>query len=492
METKNLLIGKGELDLSLIPKMANRHGLVAGATGTGKTVTIQVMAEKFSQIGVPVFVADVKGDLSGLSQEGNPHPKIDERIQKMNISDFNFAGSPVTFWDVFGEKGHPLKTTVSEMGPLLFARLMNLNETQTGVLSIIFRVADDKNMLLLDTKDLHAMAQHVADNATEYKVTYGNISPASIGTIQRGILQLEDQGAKKFFGEPAVSLDDFIQTDNQGRGIINILDATTLMQNPRIYATLLLWILSELFENLPEVGDPEKPKLVFFFEEAHLLFDETPKVLQDKIEQVVRLIRSKGVGIYFVSQNPLDIPDDILGQLGNRVQHALRAFTPRDQKAVNAAADTFRPNPKIDIKRAITELGLGEALISFLNEKGQPSIVDRGLISPPSSKIGPTTEENRKKIIQKSVLFGVYEKEIDRESAYELLLKRRPEVQAENTPTPKTLEKTSGRGRQTILEAMTKSAARAASSQLGRTLVRGLLGGLLGGAVLGSRRRRRK
>ena len=384
-----LTIAKGENDLVLLPRMANRHGLIAGATGTGKTVTLRVIAEGFSRIGVPVFMADVKGDLSGLARAGAANPKISERLDKLAIDGFQFAAYPVAFWDVFGEQGHPVRTTISDMGPLLMARLLNLNETQSGVLAMVFKIADDNGMLLLDLKDLRAMLQHVGDNAAQFKTQYGNVSAASVGAIQRGLLALEEQGGDKFFGEPALDLDDMMQTDSQGRGIINILTADKLINAPKLYATFLLWLLSELFERLPEVGDPEKPKLVFFFDEAHLLFNDAPKVLLEKIEQVVRLIRSKGVGVYFVTQNPLDVPEVVLGQLGNRVQHALRAFTPRDQKAVKAAATTFRQNKNVDVESVITELGVGEALVSFLNDKGQPTPVERALIYPPQSQLPP-------------------------------------------------------------------------------------------------------
>lgn len=422
--TDPLYIAKSDHELFLLPRMANRHGLVAGATGTGKTVTLQTMAESFSRIGVPVFCADVKGDLSGISQAAPPdNPKVQARIQQLGLTDWTPQGSPVVFWDVYGEKGHSVRTTISDMGPLLLSRLLNLNETQSGVMSIIFKIADDKKLLLLDLKDLRAMTRHVGDNAATYKTEYGNISPASIGTIQRGLLQLEEQGADKFFGEPALNLEDFIQTDPSGKGIVNVLASDKLIQAPKVYATMLLWLLAELFENLPEVGDVEKPKLVFFFDEAHLLFEDAPDALQDKVEQVVRLIRSKGVGVYFVTQNPIDVPDKILGQLGNRVQHALRAFTPRDQKAVQVAADTFRTNPNLDIRTAITELGVGEALISFLDDKGAPGITERAFVLPPHSQIGAITPEQREAVLHASVLAGTYEQVNDRESAYELLKK---------------------------------------------------------------------
>lgn len=421
--TDPLYIAKAEQELFLLPRMANRHGLVAGATGTGKTVTLQTMAENFSRSGVPVFCADVKGDLSGISQAAGENPKVQARIQQLGLTDWTPQGSPVVFWDVYGEKGHPVRTTISDMGPLLLARLLNLNDTQGGVLSIIFKIADDKKLLLLDLKDLRAMVKHVGDHAADYKTEYGNISPASIGAIQRGLLQLEEQDADKFFGEPALNLDDLIQTDANGNGVVNILVADKLIQAPKVYATMLLWLLAELFEDMPEVGDVEKPKIVFFFDEAHLLFDDAPEALTDKIEQVVRLIRSKGIGIYFVTQNPIDVPEEILGQLGNRVQHALRAFTPRDQKAVKVAAETFRPNPNLDIQATITELGVGEALVSFLDEKGAPGITERAFILPPRSQIGAITPEQRQAILHASILAGTYEQISDRESAYELLKK---------------------------------------------------------------------
>lgn len=419
--TEPLYIAKSDHEIDLLPQMANRHGLVAGATGTGKTVTLQTMAESFSRIGVPVFVSDIKGDLSGISQAAGENPRVQARVTQLGLTDWAAASNPVTFWDVYGELGHPVRTTVSEMGPLLISRLLNLNDTQGGVLSIIFKIADDKGLLLIDLKDLRSMAQHVGDNAAQYKTEYGNVSPASVGAIQRGLLTLQEQGGDKFFGEPAVNLDDLIQTDSNGKGMINVLAADKLIQSPKVYATFLLWLLAQLFENMPEVGDLEKPKLVFFFDEAHLLFNDAPAALQDKIEQVVRLIRSKGVGIYFVTQNPLDVPDKVLGQLGNRVQHALRAFTPRDQKAVKVAAQTFRQNPNLDIETVITELGVGEALVSFLDEKGTPGITERAFILPPHSQIGAITPAQRTEIIKNSVIAGVYEQVVDRESAYEIL-----------------------------------------------------------------------
>src|SRR5512142_577831 len=380
-----LLIAKGKNDIAVLPRMANRHGLIAGATGTGKTVTLRVLAEQFSRIGVPVFMADVKGDLSGIAKPGGDKPDFAGRAKQLGMANFAFEGFPAVFWDVFGKQGHPVRATISEMGPLLLSRVLNLNEIQSGVLTLIFKIADDNGFLLLDLKDIRAMTQFVGDNADRFKTGYGNISTASIGAIQRRLLAIEEQGGDAFFGEPALNLEDLMQTDAAGRGVINILAAEKLMQSPKLYATFLLWMLAELFETLPEVGDPEKPKLVFFFDEAHLLFDDAPKILEEKIEQVVRLIRSKGVGVYFVTQNPLDIPDTVLGQLGNRVQHALRAFTPRDQKAVKAAADTFRSNPALNVETAITQLGVGEALMSFLDEKGTPGMVDSGLVCPPGS-----------------------------------------------------------------------------------------------------------
>lgn len=512
-----LLIARGEIDCSMLPKIANRHGIIAGATGTGKTVTLQKLAESFSRIGVPVILADVKGDLSGILQAGGGNQKITDRLTQLKITDFPYAGCPVAFWDVFGELGHPLRATVSEMGPLLLTRLLNLNETQGGVLSLVFRVADDQGLLLLDLKDLRALLQYVGDNAKEFTTEYGNISSASVGAIQRGLLQLDEQGGEKFFGEPAVDLNDFIQTDSKGQGVVNILAANKLINSPKVYTTFLLWLLSELFENLPEVGDVDKPKLLFFFDEAHLIFDEAPKVLLDKIEQVVRLIRSKGVGVYFVTQNPLDIPDVVLGQLGNRVQHALRAYTPRDQKAVNAAAETFRPNPKLKVEQVIQELGVGEALVSFLDEKGVPGVVERAFIIPPSSHIGPADEQLKKTAITSSPMYGHYETAVDRESAFELLKARaaaaantgaelsggagsgtapepQPEPAPERKPTPPRSES------DWVFSAFTRNAVKAfgtaAGRQLGSSILRGVLGGILGGSTSRSstttaRRRRR-
>ncbi len=484
MAVSPLLIAKGKKDLVLLSNMANRHGLIAGATGTGKTVTLQRMAQSFSKIGVPVFLADVKGDLAGISQPGNGNPKVDERIKKLAVKDFIFSGSPVVFWDVFGVSGHPVRTTISEMGPLLLSRLLNLNDTQSGVLSLIFKIADDEGLLLLDMKDLRSMLQYAGDNASDFTTEYGKISAASVGAIQRSLLALEEQGGDKLFGEPALDLNDFIQTDTEGEGVINILAADKLMQSPKTYATFLLWMLSELFEQLPEAGDTEKPKLVFFFDEAHLLFSEAPSALLEKIEQVVRLIRSKGVGIYFISQNPVDIPDKILGQLGNRVQHALRAFSANDLKGVQTAAKTFRLNPELDIEKAITGLETGEALVSFLDEKGAPGITERAYILPPPGKIGPITEGERNSMIKGSAIYGHYEKEVDSESAYELLIDRRNKVEAEaeSAAEEKAAAKAKPKARQkeSIAEAVLKSAARAAASQAGRTIVRGVLGSIFG------------
>jgi DNA helicase HerA-like ATPase len=481
-----LPIAKGSRVHGLLPRMANRHGLIAGATGTGKTVSLRVIAEKLSAIGVPVFMADVKGDLSGIARPGQENPKIMERVSQLAVDGFQFAAFPTTFWDLYGEQGHPVRTTISDMGPLLMSRLLNLNETQSGVLTLAFKVADDNGMLLLDLKDLRAMLQHVGDNAAQFKTQYGNVSAASIGAIQRGLLALEEQGGDKFFGEPALDLDDMMQTDNEGRGVINILVANKLISAPKLYATFLLWLLAELFERLPEVGDPEKPKLVFFFDEAHLLFNDAPNVLLEKIEQVIRLIRSKGVGVYFVTQNPLDVPDVVLGQLGNRVQHALRAFTPRDQKAVKAAAETFRQNIDLDVESAITELGVGEALVSFLDEKGQPNVVDRAFIFPPQSQLPPLTLTEREQVIKQSTLYGHYEQVVDRESAYEMLKARAPQAEAGQAPTQTESSGKSEVG--ALLDAFGKSAVRAIGSQVGREIMRGVLGSIFGSTT--TRRRR--
>jgi uncharacterized protein len=513
MAVDPIVFAKGKSEIELLPGMANRHGLIAGATGTGKTITLQVLAEHFSDRGVPVFLADVKGDLAGVSQAGGQNPKVQERVKQLAISDWKPTAYPVVFWDVLGEQGHPVRATISEMGPVLLSRILNLNDTQEGVLNIVFKAADDNGLLLLDLKDLRAMLEFVSDNADQIKTHYGNVSAASVGSIQRGLLTLEQQGAAKFFGEPALDLQDLMQTQDGGRGVINVLEATKLIQSPKLYATFLLWLLSELFENLPEVGDPDKPKLVFFFDEAHLLFEDAPKELLDKIEQVVRLIRSKGIGVYFVTQNPLDVPDNVLGQLGNRVQHALRAFTPRDQKAVKAAAETFRANKGVDVESAITELAVGEALISVLDQSGSPTPVERAFVYPPQSKIGPITPDQQKQIIQSSVLFGHYEKIVDRESAYERLQQKTatagdtaPSQQPSPTynqppPTQSQPAATGGgiagavlgsifgttgpRGghHEGLAEAMAKSAVRSMGSAAGRQIIRGVLGGILGGTT---------
>jgi DNA helicase HerA-like ATPase len=506
-----LLIAKNtDTDLHLLPALANRHGLVTGATGTGKTVTLQTLAEHFCNIGVPVFLADVKGDLTGISQAGGSNAKVLERFKLLKLDAPEWRGCPVTLWDVFGEKGHPVRATISDLGPLLLARMLDLNETQTGVLNIVFRVADDNGLLLLDLKDLRAMCQHIGDNAKDFTTEYGNISAASIGAIQRGLLQIEEQGGTLFFGEPMLNIDDFMQTD-KGRGIINVLAADKLLTAPRLYSTFLLWMLSELFERLPEVGDLDKPKLVFFFDEAHLLFTDAPKALLERIELVVRLVRSKGVGVYFVTQNPLDIPDSVLAQLGNRVQHALRAFTPRDQKAVKVAAETLRANPKLDTEKAITELAVGEALVSFLDEKGRPGIVERAFVVPPASQIGPIDEAQRKALIAGSVVAGAYEKTVDRESAYEML-KAKAEQQMGDEKDAESLGKQAAqemgkeavnqagseasggwldglgdmlgggrkRTRASAGEQLVKSAASSIGREVGRQIIRGVLGGILG------------
>ena len=515
--TDPLLIAKTSdaalTELMLLPAMANRHGLIAGATGTGKTVSLQVLAEHFSSIGVPVFMADVKGDLTGISQSGKANVRVEERAKLLKLP-FTPAACPVTLWDVFGEQGHPVRATISEMGPLLLSRVFNLNDTQTGVLTLVFKIADDQGLLLLDLKDLRALLSWVGENASQFTTDYGNISSASIGAIQRGLLTLEQQGGDKFFGEPALMLDDLIQTvDLNGRqaGIVNILAADRLLTSPRLYSTFLLWLMSELFEQLPEVGDAEKPKLVFFFDEAHLLFNEAPKELLEKIEQVIRLVRSKGVGVYFVTQNPLDIPDTVLGQLGNRIQHALRAYTPRDQKAVTAAATTFRANPGLDVEKVITELSVGEALVSFLDDKGRPSVVERAYICPPQSQIGPITADERKQLLSTSIVAGQYEKTIDRESAFEKLKARRgdtgssaPTLDASansagglssvfskiggvfndrsgNNPGSNANTGGAGRSRESVMDAAVKSAARAMASEAGRRIIRGVLGSIFGG-----------
>lgn len=481
---EGILIGLGERKIYLNPRYANRHGLIAGATGTGKTITLQCLAEGFSELGVPVFMADVKGDLAGLSLAGTPHPKVAERVEKIGIDGFAHRASPVVFWDLFGRQGHPVRATISDMGPLLLARLLDLNDTQEGILNLTFRFADDEGLLLLDLNDLRTALRYVGEHAADFRNTYGNVSSASIGAIQRALLVLEQQGAGDFFGEPALDLNDLMLVNAQGRGQINILAADALMQSPRLYSTFLLWLLAELFEELPEVGDLDKPKLVFFFDEAHLLFDDAPKALVDKVEQVVRLIRSKGVGVYFITQNPLDLPQSILGQLGNRVQHALRAFTPRDQKAVRAAADTFRPNPQLDTAQVIMELGVGEALVSVLEDKGTPGIVERTLIRPPASRMGTITPQERAATMQRSPVAGRYDTAIDRESAHEILQTRADAAAAEAEYSKrKSPNQTASRGRQrqSVGEAMAKSVARSVGSQIGRQVVRGLLGAIFKG-----------
>jgi DNA helicase HerA-like ATPase len=475
-------IAKGQQTLSLLPGMANHHGLITGATGTGKTVTLRVLAENFSKIGVPVFMADIKGDLSGMVHPGGDNPKIVERAAELGLPGISPEGFPVTFWDVYGEAGHPVRTTVSEMGPLLLSRIMELNDIQSDVLTILFKIADDQGLLLLDLKDLTAMARYCGDHARELKTQYGNISPASIGAIQRSLLTLGQQGMDHLFGEPALKVTDFVRTDISGRGVVNILAADRLMQSPKVYATLLLWLLSELFEQFPEVGDPPKPKLVFFFDEAHLLFQDMPKTLEEKIVQVVRLIRSKGIGVYFVTQNPLDLPDPVLGQLGNRVHHALRAFTPKDQKMVKGAAETLRPNPLFDAAAVITELRIGEALVSLLDSKGSPAIVERALIYPPHSRMAPLTPPEREQVIRSSPLQAQYLHVIDRDSAYELLKSKAAvtEVPKPGSDRPKSSPKTSSRTGGDVVGSAAKSAARAIGSQIGREIIRGMLGSLSG------------
>lgn len=476
--------GNANAPQSLSLRYANRHGLITGATGTGKTVTLQKLAEGFSQAGVPVFMADVKGDLTGISQAGVDTPRIMERLGKLGIDGLDYAGCPTVLWDVFGKQGHPLRTTISEMGPLLLSRLLNLSDAQEGVLQIAFAVADDQGLLLLDLKDLRAMLNHISENTETYK-DYGLISKQSVAAVQRNLLELEQQGAENFFGEPALDISDLMRTGKGGWGHVNILAADTLINSPKLYATFLLWLLSELFENLPEAGDLEKPKLVFFFDEAHLLFDDAPKALLDKVEQVVRLIRSKGVGVYFITQNPLDVPQDILGQLCNRVQHALRAFTPKDQKAVKAAAETFRPNPALNTEQVIGELGVGEALVSTLEQGGTPSIVQRTLICPPASRIGPITPAERSNLIQNSPCKG-YEQAEDRESAFEMLA-RKSSVASHQSPekmeipsTSKPQYRASGYQRQSNTEAVVKSVIRSAGSTIGREIGRAVLRGVLG------------
>ena len=503
-----LIAQHGDIHCDILPGLANRHGLITGATGTGKTVTLQKMAESFAQAGVPVFMADIKGDLGGISQTGSIGDKLAASLKDRGIALPAPTACAATLWDVFGQQGHPVRATVSDMGPLLLGRMLNLNDTQMGVLNIVFKIADDSGMLLLDLKDLRAMLQHVGDNAKQFTTEYGNISAASVGAIQRGLLQIESEGGDQFFGEPMLNIEDLMQTDARGHGVVNILAADKLMNSPRLYATFLLWMLSELFEQLPEIGDPDKPKLVFFFDEAHLLFNDAPKVLLERIELVVRLVRSKGVGVYFVTQNPLDIPDSVLAQLGNRVQHALRAFTPRDQKAVKATATTMRPNPGLDIEAAITELAVGEALISFLDEKGRPSVTQRVYVVPPGSQIGPITAAQRQQLMQQSLVAGVYEKAVDRESAYEVLRSRAESAPAApGKPGVAGTAGTAGAGtapadsgmmgelndllfgttgprggkKDGIVQTVVKSTARTMGTQLGRQILRGVLGGIFGG-----------
>lgn len=492
-----------EKEICILPKMANRHGLITGATGTGKTISLQVLAETFSNMGVPVFAADMKGDLSGVAKVGGNKESVTKRVAQFNLSEkgFEYKSCPVQFWDVFGEQGHPVRTTISELGPLLLERLLMLNETQGAVLSLIFKIADDNDLLLIDLKDLQKMLQYVGDNRSAFTTEYGNISTQSIGAIQRNLARLESEGGEVFFGEPELNISDLIKTDNRGKGVINILAADKLMNSPRIYTTFLLWLLSDLFENMPEVGDLEKPKLVFFFDEAHMLFNDMPKILLEKVEQIVRLIRSKGIGVYFISQNPADIPETILGQLGNRIQHALRAYTPNDQKAVKVAANTFRPNPKFNTETAITELGTGEALVSFLDEKGAPNPVERAFVLPPEGQIGPITPEERLHITQSSLLYGVYEKEIDRISAFEIIaermqaddlqkqqLEQQKQVEIQRREQEKAMREAERQKRATkkddvfggLLKDVGKSVTRNVSSQLGRTITRTILGAFFG------------
>lgn len=503
-EDNTIYIGTSSKKELLQLKLANRHGLIAGATGTGKTVSLQILAEGFSKQGVPVFCADVKGDLSGIAASGVSKDFLEERAKKIGFEDYTYEAFPVIFWDLYGQQGHPVRTTIDEMGPLLLSRLLDLNETQEGVLNIAFRVADEENLPLLDLKDLRALLVNVAERAGELTAEYGNISKNSVGAIQRRLLVIEEQGGESFFGEPALDIKNIMRKTPEGEGYVNILAADKLMQSPRLYGTFLLWLLSELFEELPEVGDPEKPNLVFFFDEAHLLFDEAPKALLEKVEQVVRLIRSKGVGVYFVTQNPLDVPDTVSSQLGNRIQHALRAFTPREQRAVKAAAETFRQNPELNTSEVIMELGVGEALVSTLEKKGMPSVVERTLIRPPGSRLGPLTPEERQEVIQSSPLYNVYEQELNRESAYEMLKKRKEQIEARKerelnedeeyerhgsfriprsrvpSSGSRRRRRTSSSRRQTATEAFTKSVMRSLGTSLGRALgkmLRGALGG---------------
>jgi len=487
MDSPSVFIGLGESPLHLLLSRANRHGLITGATGTGKTVTLQILTEGFSSHGVPVFLADVKGDLAGISQIGDARPRIVKRAQKVGMGEFKPRAFPTLFWDLVGGQGHPVRTTISDMGPLLLARLLDLNETQEGMLNIAFKAADDQGLLLLDFKDLRAILNHISENARALSADYGSVHSGSVGTIQRKLLLLEQQGGERFFGEPALELADLMQTDFYGSGVVSILAADQLMQSPRVYACFLLWLLSELFEELPEVGDLEKPRLIFFFDEAHLLFDDAPKALVDKIEQVVRLIRSKGVGVYFVTQNPADIPDSVLGQLGNRIQHALRAFTPKEQKAVRTAAETFRPNPKLNVIQAITQLGVGEALVSLLDDQGRPGIVQSAVIRPPESRMGLITAAERGAIMANSPIRGRYDRTVDRQSAYEMLLARAEQKAPENverrhSPTGRSEQRAPrSASRQSFGEAMAKSVVRSIGSQLGRQIVRGILGSIFKG-----------
>lgn len=486
-----MLFAKNEKEIFLISKMANRHGLIAGATGTGKTVSLKVMAEAFSSIGVPVFLADIKGDVASICNPGGGNPKIDDRIKSLNLEGFSYQGFPAVVWDVFGQQGHPVRTTISEMGPLLLSRLLGLNEVQTGVLNIVFKVADDSGLLLIDLKDLRHMLKFVGDNSKDYTLEYGNISVQSIGAIQRGLLTLEEQGGDNFFAEPALDILDFLKTDEDGKGYINIMAAEKLYQSPALYSTFLLWLLSELFEELPEVGDLDIPKIVFFFDEAHLLFNDAPKVLLEKIEQVVRLIRSKGVGVFFITHNPNDLPDKVLGQLSNRVQHALRAFTPKEQTAVRAAADTFRPNPKLDVMQTITELKVGEALVSFLDEEGRPSMVERAFVLPPRSQLGTISVDRRNELMRNSNFYNKYDATFDRESAYEVLQKRlsREKIEADRADREYQYseerrydygrKKTKTRKADSVITKMAKSAATSVGRQIGRELIRGIFGILL-------------
>jgi len=478
-EIDPILIGKGESLQFLLPAYSNRHGLITGATGSGKTVTLQVLAEGFSRIGVPVFLADVKGDLAGLSQPVPPHPKIDERLAKIGIDDFTPRGWPIVFWDVFGKSGHPIRTTITEMGPLLLSNLMELNDTQEGILHIAFRIADEQGLLLLDLEDLRSLLRFVAENARTFSKQYGNVSGSSVAAIQRRLLVLDEQGAEYFFGEPALELSDIQRVDPNGHGVINVLAADKLVRKPRLYATILLWLLSELFEELPEVGDPEKPKLVFFFDEAHLLFAHAPRALLEKVEQVVRLIRSKGVGIFFITQNPLDVPDTVLGQLGNRIQHAMRAYTPKEQKAIRAAAQTFRSNPKLNVEKAFLQMGVGEALVSTLQDKGVPGVVDQILIRPPTSRMGPITEKERAEVRSRSPVGGRYDESLDRESAAEILQKRAEKLAKDLEKAQKSTQKQSARrssSRQSAGEAAWKNLLRSMGTILGREIMRGIMG----------------